>query len=127
MNAAVGKAVVFDCDGLLLDTEPCWTRAQTRLFERFGRRFGLEEKQALVGTAPATAAVVLERLLEQPGRGRVLSDELYDLAYDELAGGAEPMPGALELVGELRGSRPLGVASNAPRRHLLASLRRVGL
>jgi beta-phosphoglucomutase-like phosphatase (HAD superfamily) len=25
-------AVVFDCDGLLVDTEPCWTIAETELF-----------------------------------------------------------------------------------------------
>ena len=71
--------VIFDNDGLLLDTEPCWTRAQETLFARRGRRFDIEARQALVGTAPETAAAVLERLLEAPGEGTTLSAELYEL------------------------------------------------
>jgi len=120
-------AVVFDNDGLLLDTEPCWTRAQQAVFARRGRVFDLAAKQALVGTAPQTAAAVLERLLDAPGRGRELADEMYTAALDEIARGATPRPHALELVRAAGGVLPLAVASNAPRSHLLAGLRRTGL
>jgi HAD superfamily hydrolase (TIGR01509 family) len=123
----VSAGVVFDNDGLLLDTEPCWTRAQVHVFERHGRSFGLEEKRDLVGTDPVTAGRVLERLLDVPGRGAELSDELYALALEEIAAGAEPRPGAVSLITRLQGRYPLAVASNAPRRHLLAGLRRTGL
>jgi HAD superfamily hydrolase (TIGR01509 family) len=123
MSTEVG--IVFDNDGLLLDTEPCWTRAQEEVFQRRGRVFDLEAKQALVGTAPATATLVLERLI--PGQGEEVSAEMYDLAVDEIAAGAEPRPGALELLEWLRGRWPLAIASNAPRRHLLTGLRRVGV
>ena len=34
------EAIVFDVDGLLVDTEPCWTVAETELFRRRGRPFG---------------------------------------------------------------------------------------
>ena len=119
--------IVFDNDGLLLDTEPCWTRAETAVFERHGHVFDLEAKHALVGTAPETAARVLERLLELPGRGEELSAELYALALDEIAAGAEPRPGAIELLGALDGRWPVAVASNSPRSHLLAGLERTGL
>ena len=47
-------AVVFDNDGLLLDTEPCWTVAEESLFRANGRLFDLEAKRALVGTSPKT-------------------------------------------------------------------------
>jgi HAD superfamily hydrolase (TIGR01509 family) len=128
MSAAGGKAgIVFDNDGLLLDTEPCWTRAQKRVFETRGHTFDLEAKQALVGTAPATAALVLERLLDPPGQGAEASAEMYDLAAVEIANGAEPRPGALELLERLRGRWPIAIASNAPRRHLFAGLTRVGV
>jgi HAD superfamily hydrolase (TIGR01509 family) len=121
-------AVVFDNDGLLLDTEPCWTRAQRKVFESHGRVFDLAAKQALVGTAPQTAAPLLEQLLDLPGQGDLLTTQMYDLAFAEISGGAVPRPGALELVSRLRISTvPIAVASNAPRRHLLAGLRRVGL
>jgi HAD superfamily hydrolase (TIGR01509 family) len=121
-------AVVFDNDGLLLDTEPCWTAAQEALFRSHGRVFDLAAKRALVGTSPRTAAPILEALLAALGAGRQLSDEMYALALTEISEGASPRPGATELVARLRSaSVPLAVASNAPRRHLLAGLRRVGL
>jgi HAD superfamily hydrolase (TIGR01509 family) len=119
--------IVFDNDGLFLDTEPCWTRAQEAIFERRGQVFDLEAKQALVGTAPTTATLVLDRLLDPPGQGAEASAEMYDLAVDEIAAGAEPRPGALELLATLRGRWPVAVASNAPRRHLLTGMRRVGV
>ncbi|MGZ8512324.1 MAG: HAD family hydrolase [Candidatus Limnocylindria bacterium] len=122
-----GAGIVFDNDGLVLDTEPCWTRAQARVFENHGHAFDIEAKRALVGTAPVTAARVLERLLELPGKGAELSAEMYDLAVHEIATGAEPRPGAGELLDQLQGLWPLAIASNAPRRHLLTGLRRVGL
>ena len=59
-------AVVFDNDGLLLDTEPCWTAAQEALFRANGREFRLAAKHALIGTSPKTAAPILARLLDQP-------------------------------------------------------------
>ena len=119
--------IVFDNDGLLLDTEPCWTRAEVAVFERHGHEFDLEAKRALVGTAPETAARVLERLLELPGRGEELGAELYALALEEIAAGAAPRPGAVELLGALDGRWPVAVASNSPRSHLLAGLTRTGL
>ncbi len=121
-------AVVFDNDGLLLDTEPCWTVAEEALFRAHGRAFDLDAKRALIGTSPKTSAPILERLLGQPGAGHQLSDELYALALSEIGGGATPRPGATDLVAALRETGlPLAVASNSPRSHLLAGLRRVGI
>jgi HAD superfamily hydrolase (TIGR01509 family) len=121
-------AVVFDNDGLLLDTEPCWTVAEAALFRSYGREFDVAAKRALVGTSPKTSAPILERLLVQPGAGQALSDELYALAVTEIGNGATPRPGAIELVQALRSAgMPLAVASNSPRSHLLAGLRRTGL
>jgi len=33
-DAWIPRAVIFDCDGLLMDTEPCWSVAETELFAR---------------------------------------------------------------------------------------------
>jgi HAD superfamily hydrolase (TIGR01509 family) len=127
-EAALPAAVVFDNDGLLLDTEPCWTIAEDGLFRAYGRAFDLAAKQELLGTSPLTAAPILARLLGQPGRGQELGNELYQRALAEIATGATPRPGAVELVARLRSAVvPIAVASNSPRSHLLAGLRKTGL
>jgi HAD superfamily hydrolase (TIGR01509 family) len=109
-------AVVFDNDGLLLDTEDAWTRAETALFARYGRTFTAEHKRELIGTSPATSAARLEVMLDVPGRGGALMDELHDLVMEGTLAGVPPRPGALELLEAVRAAgKPVGVASNSAR------------
>lgn len=107
-------AVVFDCDGVLLETEPRWTIVETELFKNYGRPYGQEEKLQLIGTGLGGTGKQFETMLEQPGRASELLEELIELAAAEFARGVDPMDGAVELVTELRDlGRPMAVASNS--------------
>jgi HAD superfamily hydrolase (TIGR01509 family) len=109
-------AVIFDNDGLTLDTEQGWTRAEIALFARHGAVFTDDHKREMLGSSRSAGAVKLERLLGQPGRGLALMDELHDIVMEEVARGAPPKPGALALVAALRERGvPVGLASNSPR------------
>ena len=118
---------MFDCDGLLLDTERLWTRAETALFTRYGRPFGCAEKAELLGTSWETSGRILERLLDRPDEAEALGRELDELVFHELRDGVEARPGARELVEALAGRRRLGVASNSPRTWVEAVLESAGL
>jgi HAD superfamily hydrolase (TIGR01509 family) len=110
------EAIVFDNDGLLLDTEEAWTRAERDLFERHGDTFTPAHKRELIGSSRAQSAVTLERMLGLPGRGEGLMDELHALVMAELEAGVPPRPGAVELVRAVRAAGvPLGLASNSSR------------
>jgi HAD superfamily hydrolase (TIGR01509 family) len=108
-------AVVFDCDGVLLDSEAAWTRAETRLFARYGKAYGAEEKRLLIGGSLPETGRAIEGLLDRRRSANALITELVALAAEEFAGRLDPMPGALDLIAELRGRRPLAVASNSHR------------
>jgi HAD superfamily hydrolase (TIGR01509 family) len=108
-------AVVFDNDGLLLDTESVWTRAEQDLFERRGKEFTPADKIELVGTSAEVAGRVLEGRLEEPGRAAELIEELNELVLAELEHGVEAMVGARELLRALRErGTPIGLVSNSP-------------
>ena|SRR5579871_2696873 len=109
-------AVVFDNDGLLLDTEEAWTRGERELFERRGVEFTAEHKRELLGTSARAAAAALEVMLDAPGRGALLIAELGMLVLEEMRHHAPPRPGAVELLGRLADAGiPAGLASNSPR------------
>lgn len=110
------RAVVFDLDGLLLDTEPGWRRAESELLRRHGDAFTEADAAASLGTPVDTVvARYAERLgLGDEGRARLLA-ELVDLARLEYAGTIPMRPGASELLSALSGRVALGVASNTPR------------
>jgi HAD superfamily hydrolase (TIGR01509 family) len=121
-------AVVFDNDGLLLDTEGAWTQAEIALFERHGSTFTREHKRDLIGTSPTTSAAKLEVMLDMPGRGAALMDELHDLVMEETLAGVPPRPGALELLEAVRAAGlPVGVASNSAREFVERVLSGAGL
>jgi HAD superfamily hydrolase (TIGR01509 family) len=117
--AAPPQAVVFDNDGLLLDTEEAWTRAETELFRRHGGAFTMEHKQDLIGSSHTIAAGKLEVHLKQPGQGEALMNELHDLVMAEATHDVEPRPGAVALVDALtEAGIPIAVASNSQRAFL---------
>lgn len=122
------RAVVFDLDGLLLDTEVIWQRAEEELFAAHGAVFSREDKMRVIGTSfEHTAAFFAERLGEPPERGAELVDEMIEMMHVALQRDVAGRPGALELVARLRGRVRLGLASNSPRRLVDAALRTAGL
>ena len=127
MDATPPTAVVFDNDGLLLDTESVWTRAEQDLFARRGLDFTDAHKHELVGTSAAIAGRTLERRLGEPGRADELIEELNALVVAELEHGVEAMVGARELLGHLRErGTPIGLVSNSPLVFVRRSLELVG-
>jgi HAD superfamily hydrolase (TIGR01509 family) len=128
MDAALPDAVIFDNDGLLLDTESVWTRAEEDMFARRGLQFTVADKLELVGTSEAIAGGILERRLGEPGNAPQLMEELNALVVAELEHGVEAMVGARELL-TLLGERdtPLALVSNSPMVFVRRSLQIVGL
>ena len=121
------QAVVFDCDGLLMDTEPCWTVAETALFARRGLPFGPEQKALVIGKSVEAAADAMAEVFGEPGAGTVIAAELLGLVTEVVTAKAAVMPGACELVELAAAAVPIAVASNSPRALLEAALARGGL
>jgi HAD superfamily hydrolase (TIGR01509 family) len=120
-------AVVFDNDGLLLDTESVWTRAEEDIYERRGLEFTAAQKREMIGTSEAVAGELLERGLGESGRAAELIDELNGLVVAELEHGVEAMVGARDLLERLKAQgTPIGLVSNSPLRFVLRSLEIVG-
>lgn len=117
------QAVVFDMDGLLLDTEVVWQEAEERLFAAHGEVFTRDDKLAVIGTDFAwTARYFAERLGKPPDAGPALVEEMVMSMYGLLQQDVAGRPGALELVARLRGRVPLALASNSPRKLVDAAL-----
>jgi HAD superfamily hydrolase (TIGR01509 family) len=112
------RAVVFDMDGLLLDTETLWHEAEVELFARHGGTFTWDDKMAVIGTSFAfTADYFAGRLGLPRERGGELVDEMIGLMHGLVRRQVDARPGAVELVERLRATPGvrLGLASNSPR------------
>ena len=120
-------AVLFDNDGLLLDTESVWTRAEQDMFDAYGHEFTAAHKLELIGKSGAIASKLLEEWLGQEGRGVELMAELDQMVVAELEHGVEAMVGARDLLERLQAQgTPIGLVSNSPLSFVERSLAIVG-
>ena len=109
--------IIFDNDGLLLDTEPFYTKAHQAVAARFGKVFDWTVKSKMIGLRAEDSAGVMIRALQLP-----LSVPEYLEArkqmLNELFPQAEPLPGAVRLSRHLhRRGVPMAVATSSDRHH----------
>jgi HAD superfamily hydrolase (TIGR01509 family) len=105
------RAVVFDCDGLLLDTESVWQRAQDRVVAAHGARLAPEDDAVLHGS---TIEIAAELIAARAGREeQIVLADLHREFERELDGGVRTLPGAAEVLTAAAARVRLGCASNS--------------
>jgi pseudouridine 5'-phosphatase len=96
MNPAITH-IIYDNDGLLLDTEPFYTIAHQALAARFGKVFDWSVKRKMIGLRAEDSASVLIQSLQLPlSVPEYLEARKSTLA--ELFPQTEPLPGAVRLT-----------------------------
>jgi HAD superfamily hydrolase (TIGR01509 family) len=120
-------AVIFDCDGTLVDSEPLARTAWERALAPYGYAHTDADFEACVGLPyPRVHAYFAERvsLPEADAFWSEFSGQLFTLIDDELV----PFDDAVDAARELRARGvPVAVASSSPRERLQRTLGRAGL
>jgi pseudouridine-5'-monophosphatase len=108
---------IFDNDGLLLDTEPFYTRAHEIVAARYGKVFDWSVKCKMIGLRAHDSAAVMIAALQLPVTVDQYLEERKHL-LEEMFPQADPMPGAVALTMHLhRIGIPQAVASSSDRHH----------
>jgi pseudouridine-5'-monophosphatase len=113
--APVITHIIYDNDGLLLDTEPFYTTAHEIMAARYGKVFDWTVKSKMIGLRAEDSAKVLIESLELPmSVPEYLQARKHILA--ELFPFAEPLPGAVRLTMHLhKAGTPQAVATSSDR------------
>ena len=127
------KAVIFDMDGVIVDTEKFYFDELAVLSDDLGLGITLEERKAQVGMSHQAFQRSLVKWMERGGRGHMTGDEA-EAVYNEWAAGrphpyAELLnPGVAQTVDALHdlGVR-VALASSSPMANILAVLEDCGL
>jgi len=97
------QAVLFDMDGLLVDSEPLWFEVECSVMARLDGRWSEADQQALIGgSLPRTVAYLLERAGHPASAeevGRWLVDGMTSLLMSRKL---RVLPGARELLAEVQ-------------------------
>lgn len=119
-------AVIFDLDGVLIDSEGLQYQAYAQVLERFDVRISIAEYAAhwiAVGRGPEYA-VRTYGLPVGAQELRALKGAVY---HNILRQAVQLMPGAVEALARLQAQFPLGLATNSNRADVSFVMARLGL
>jgi len=123
----VPDAVIFDLDGVLLDSEQLWNRAKEAYVASAGGRWRPDAPEAMIGmSSPEWSAYIRDALaVDRPVEeiNRAVVERIERLYREELP----LLPGAVETVRLLGERWPLGLASSANREIIDLVLSEAGL
>jgi len=117
------RAVVFDMDGLMFNTEDVYTLVGTELLRRRGHRFTSELKDAMMGLRPQPTFEVMIEHCGLDDRWEQLAEESNDIFVGLLEEQLEMLPGLPELLDALEAAGiPKAIATSSDRRLARACL-----
>jgi len=124
------RAVIFDLDGLLIDSEPHWRAAEIEVFGEVG--LALTEADCVTTTGLRIDEVVAHWHALRPWPGAATPAEVtarvVERLIDRIRHHAEPKPGATQAIAFARAQGvPVGLASSSARRIIDTALARLGL
>lgn len=123
------RALVFDFDGLILDTEGAAFRSWQEVFAEYGHELPQQAWTAGIGRGPGffKALAYLQKLVG-PDLDAALLNRKRRLKARTFAEAATVLPGVVERIREARNlGLKLAIASNSSRSYVYAHLTRLGL
>jgi beta-phosphoglucomutase len=125
------RAIIFDFDGIIVDSEPLIMRLTQRMAAREG--WNLSEEDYYRNYLALDDRGIIEHLYESHGRpiDRARRDELVEwkvrLYAEAIREGLPPISGASEFVSKVAQQVPLAIASGSLRSEVEHLLQKVGL
>jgi HAD superfamily hydrolase (TIGR01509 family) len=119
-------AVVFDLDGVLIDSEETWSRVRGEVVARHGGQWTEADQRNVMGDNSRQWSAYIKRTWNVPLSEEEIFREVLATMIAAYERELPVLPGAREAVAELGAHYPLAVASSSPRELIGVALRVAG-
>lgn len=115
------KTLIFDLEGVIIDSEPIWDDVDTEFLRRRGIKFAREKsKHLMMGKSLADGAKVLMEVYGFSGDPEALGAERREIAKELFEKEVEFMPGFLKFFQSTARNYPRAIATSLERHFLNA-------
>ena len=121
------SAIVFDCDGTLMDSERHWVAAREIVLHEYGTAPDAAFSERTRGVHYTECGRLMAEFAGVPALADTITEQLLDQFRKLVMDDPVTKPGAVDLVRRTSAFAPLAVASNCPRDVVESGLARAGL
>lgn len=123
------EAVLFDMDGVLVDSEHRWNDVRIAYAAAHGRPWGVDDQHAVMGANSVQWATTMRDRLGLDGVpvARILDDIVTAVVREFHSGSVPVIPGAPDAVRRIAARWPVALASSSHRAVIDAALELLGL
>jgi HAD superfamily hydrolase (TIGR01509 family) len=123
----VPGAVIFDLDGVLMDSEQLWNEAKEAVVREAGGRWREDAPRAMMGMSSPEWSAYMHETLEVPTAPEEINRDVVERMHRLYHERNPLLPGAVETVEALAARWPLGLASSSNPEIIELALESAGL
>lgn len=121
------KAIIFDMDGLMIDSESLYFQAEREIARAFGRNIQDEILWKMMGRNPIEGMEILVRELELPISPQEAVRLRTDLMRQKMKTDLKAMPGLREMIDAFTGRLKLAISTGAQEEFLDIAVDTLGI
>ena len=127
-HASLPYGIIFDMDGVLVDSEPFICQAGCLMFKELGLTVRPEDFTPFIGTGENRFLGGVAEKYNFPVDIEQIKKHTYDIYLEIIKGSLKPLPGVNAFIEKCKAQgKKLAVASSADRRKVTGNLHEIGL